>query len=368
MRHLADVVLLAIAITTPPARGQDPVAAPAPPTAAPGRALDDLWSLPLTGSRHRASSWNQTGANGDFVAVKPGERVAPLRRRGVSGSIRRIWMTINSNDPEYLSATTLRFTFDGRVTADDVPLGMLAATGPWRVGDVVSPVANVMRSRPRDEDDPGVGRGSFNLLWTMPFAESVEIEIRNGTKEPLSLFFYVDYLLHPVAPRPLWFHATHRREHPTRPADPNEKAAVGEKDYVFADIKAMEGRYVGTVLAVESHPSRPGKWYEGDDRFLIDGRELLHGTGTEDYFGMAWGFHRVYLGHDHGCSCVERGLTKEDRFYDGRFVAYRWHLNDPIVFRRSLRASIEAGHANECAQHYESVALWYGRPSESKNE
>ena len=99
--------------------------------------------------------------------------------------------------------------------------------------------------------------------------------------------------------------------------------------------------------------------------FVIDGEAWppsVHGTGTEDYFGMAWGVHRPYQAFDHGTAHYERDITDHDRFYDGRFVLYRWHLDDPIAFRRSLRVSIEAGHANDCRQHYESVAFWYGVP------
>jgi hypothetical protein len=77
---------------------------------------------------------------------------------------------------------------------------------------------------------------------------------------------------------------------------------------------------------------------------------------------MAWGVHRPYQAHDHGVTHYERKLTDHDRFFDGRFVLYRWHLTDPIVFRRSLHGSIESGHLNECRQHYESVAIWYGAP------
>ena len=46
---------------------------------------------------------------------------------------------------------------------------------------------------------------------------------------------------------------------------------------------------------------------------------------------------------------------------DGRVSMYRFHLHDPIVFGRSLHASIEHGHANDCQATYRSVAYWYGR-------
>jgi hypothetical protein len=157
---------------------------------------------------------------------------------------------------------------------------------------------------------------------------------------------------------------------PSEPSGANDlpqgdaKNLSNAHNYVFTAINGYTGNYVGTVLAVESHPDRCGKWYEGDDMFFVDGAAwppALHGTGTEDYFGMAWGIHREYQAWDHGVAHYERNITNHDRFYDGRFVLYRWHLADPIPFRQSLHASLEAGHANDCQQCYESVAFWYGR-------
>jgi len=324
--------------------------------------VDALWKTPVAGGRRRASSWDRTGGNRDSFVLKPAGRVTLLDHQGGPGVIRRIWFTLARGDEQYLQTTRFRFQFDGHTTVDDAPVGMLAATGPWRVGDVVTPVVNVMRSRCGNRDNPGVGQGSFNLLWPMPFAYAARVEVLNGSKTEMTLHYGIDYELRPVA-RPLWFHATYHRKHFTTPANnAAEKTAPSTGDYMLADIRGHEGRYVGTVLAVESHPSRAGKWYEGDDRFVIDGKTLLHGTGTEDYFGMAWGVHRLYAGYDHGATYCRRDLTENDRFFDGRFVVYRWHLVDPIDFKENLRASIEAGHGNQCAQHYESIAIWYGRP------
>jgi len=364
MQRLLGLIGLSAALAAQPGLGQGTLTAPADalPTAATGRALDPLWQAPLVEERYRASSADPTGGNRDRLQIAPGRRAVLLGHEGAPGSLRRIWFTLASDQSDYLATAKLRFTFDGHVTVDDVPIGMLLGTGPWRVNDLVSPVACVMRSRQANRDNPGAGRGSFNLLWPMPFARDAKVEVFNDGKASFTIHYHIDYQLHPVEERPLWFHATYRRESPTTPLK-DKKADVGQRDYVFADVQGAEGRYVGTILAVESHPSRVGKWYEGDDRFLIDGKRWLHGTGTEDYFGMAWGVHRPYQGHDHGVTHYQRNLTEKDRFYDGRFVVYRWHLADPIVFRKSLRASIEAGHANECAQHYESVAIWYGRPS-----
>jgi hypothetical protein len=40
-------------------------------------------------------------------------------------------------------------------------------------------------------------------------------------------------------------------------------------------------------------------------------------------------------------------------------TSYRFHIEDPILFTRSIRVSIEHGHANLQENDYSSVAYWY---------
>ena len=78
-------------------------------------------------------------------------------------------------------------------------------------------------------------------------------------------------------------------------------------------------------------------WFgEGDDRFYIDGEEYpsLRGTGTEDYFGDAWGF-RQFDRPFYGVSLWE------GYFPGDRNTAYRWHIPDPVPFKNSIKVSIE---------------------------
>jgi hypothetical protein len=42
-----------------------------------------------------------------------------------------------------------------------------------------------------------------------------------------------------------------------------------------------------------------------------------------------------------------------------RSSVYRFHLDSPIPFTTSLRATIEHGHANHRMDNYYSVAYWY---------
>ena len=38
---------------------------------------------------------------------------------------------------------------------------------------------------------------------------------------------------------------------------------------------------------------------------------------------------------------------------------YRFHIEDPVHFRESIRVSIEHGHANNLSNDYSSTAYWY---------
>jgi hypothetical protein len=107
-------------------------------------------------------------------------------------------------------------------------------------------------------------------------------------------------------------------------------------------------------------------WYgEGDDFFFIDGASepQLRGTGTEDYFCDGWGF-RQQDGPFYGTPLWEGYGTGD------RSTAYRFHIPDPIVFKKTLRAEIEhKGSQNfpdgkgdgfiERDDLMSSVALWY---------
>ena len=45
--------------------------------------------------------------------------------------------------------------------------------------------------------------------------------------------------------------------------------------------------------------------------------------------------------------------------WKGKNSMYRFHIADPIRFRKSIRVSIEHGHANKLTNDYSSTAYWY---------
>jgi len=130
---------------------------------------------------------------------------------------------------------------------------------------------------------------------------------------------------------------------------------------VLLDV-AGEGQYVGCVLNIDVFDRQVNDWYgEGDDMIFIDGEAWpprLHGTGTEDYFNTAFCPTQEYSAPYHGITVYS---GSDDWPWGGKNSMYRFHVEDPIRFRESIRVTIETGHDNALANDYSSTAYWYQR-------
>ena len=308
---------------------------------------------------HRASSWDRTGGNHDNIRIPPGGRVdlEPLVGPGV---VRHIWMTAACADPLFLRKVVVRAFWDGEPTPSvEVPLGDFFGLGHATTRNFWSLPLQMA---------PQEGRG-FNCWFPMPFAEA-RFEVENEAADELTLYYYIDYERGEDDPGLGRFHAQWRRANPTRGLDATEGASneevlfggtnvTGEENYVILEA-AGRGHYVGCTLAIENRRlvgPETWNWYgEGDDMIFVDGEAFppsLHGTGTEDYFGTAWcpsePYESPYLG------IVMPGGEN----WSGRIALYRFHVEDPVRFRRSIRVTIEHGHANRRADDVSSVAYWY---------
>jgi hypothetical protein len=90
--------------------------------------------------------------------------------------------------------------------------------------------------------------------------------------------------------------------------------------------------------------------------FFIDGAAApsIAGTGSEDYFLGAWDFGGEPFSYPlYGAPVVGAETA------GGRSSVYRFHLDSPIPFSKSFKATIEHGHANARSDNYYSVAYWY---------
>ncbi len=317
------------------------------------------------GTSRRVSSYDTSGENWDCWTIGPGETRELAAIEG-AGCIRHVWVTVNSEDEWYLRKTLLRAYWDGEeLPSIDAPLGDFFGVGHGSVNSYSCAVLNMSANPGQDR------RGAMNCYFPMPFSEQARIEVVNESEKQIgSLYFYIDYDLLPVSPQDHGrFHAKWRRENPTdgwvpvRPQEQPESSMRGPapnltdaENYLLLEATGR-GHFVGANLSV--HNLCGGWWGEGDDMFMIDGQKWppdLHGTGSEDYFGHAWGMQPQNAFMYSGVSYHRPGSVFN---YNERITVYRYHVVDPVIFEKSVRVSIEHGHANTHSNDYSSTAYWY---------
>ncbi len=317
----------------------------------------------------RASSWDRTGRNKDCFEIPAGKKRVFARLKG-PGCVKHIWITVScSKDALYRRKLILRvFWDDEKRPSVEVPIGDFFGVGHAIAKHFVSlPLSMICKS----------GRGNqagMNAYFPMPFNHSARFEVENPCGCKVEAFYcYVDYETYEVPnEEAAYFHAQWRRENPCKRVihrkkkgrlladSTNEVNLDGKENYVILDARGR-GHYVGCVLNVDNTEAfhQNYTWFgEGDDMIFVDGETWppsLHGTGTEDYFCSAWGFPSgEYAGPYHGIS-----LAGDLEEWSGKWSVYRFHIEDPVVFRQSLKVTIEHGHANNQGNDYSSVAYWY---------
>ncbi|MFI5382528.1 MAG: DUF2961 domain-containing protein, partial [Tepidisphaerales bacterium] len=304
--------------------------------------LGPLGAAPA-GRNRRVSSNEQPGwhtENLDMTWLQPGESIEMPLLVG-PGVITHMWFTSHAGWVGELNALSLRIYWDGRKEPGvEAPLGDFFAVGQGKPAIVESVPVQVSPT------------GALSCYWRMPFAKSARIVVTNDNPDRgAGLYWQVDYTQVDSLPdQTPYFHARYRQEYP----------AVMGRDYTIAELTGR-GQYIGTVMSVTM--AQDGWFGEGDDFFYIDGEKVpsLQGTGSEDYFNDAWGF-RPRSSHWFG-----QPRWQGDQAGDSG-VAYRWHVLDPVGFRKSLRVTIE--HKGNCdvdvdgfylerPDFFSSVAFWY---------
>ena len=296
----------------------------------------------------RASSTDPNWQNGnrDSRPIAPGQTLTLADLKG-PGRIVHFWNTISDKEPYYSRLLSLRIYWDGETNPSvQCPIGDFFGVG--------NGIDQAFNSSPVSVSSNGRGR---NCYWPMPFRKSARITVTNDGKQRCENFYYqIDWQKLGSLPRQTaYFHAMYRQEYP----------CVMGRNYLIADIQGR-GQYVGTVLSVCLASPR---WFgEGNDYFFIDGENEpgLRGTGTEDYFCEGWGFSPGSQPF-YGASYWE-GDAGDPVGNVGSF--YRWHIPDPVSFKKSLCVEIQHKGAQtfpdgtrtgftERDDLFSSAAFWY---------
>jgi len=282
------------------------------------------------------------------VNVKAGETFTFVDIDG-PGAIQSMWL---SGQMSLAGAAArfyiLRIYWDGQDTpAVECPVGDFFASpwGPYAPVNSWPVVVNPNRA--------------FNCFWEMPFRKHCRMTLENIHSEDLVFFYQVNYTLTDVPNDVGCFHAQFRRTNP-----------LPYKDvYTIVDGVAGQGQYVGTSMAWGVN--NDGWFGEGEIKFFIDGDgefPTICGTGTEDYFGGAYGWeingkYETYTTPFLGMHQViaSDGIHKTQQ----RHAMYRWHVMDPIRFEQDMRVTMQAlgwrdgGRYLPMQDDIASVAFWY---------
>lgn len=324
--------------------------------------LSDLAKL-KSGVSRRISSFDRTGGNRDHIQI-PAAQVVTLAEMKGSGTVTHIWVTISSRDPLARRNLVLRMFWDGQEHPSvESPIGDFFGQG-WGLG--YNWASLPLAATPRE------GNGMV-CYFPMPYSQGAVITIEDqGPEDCGAFYYYVDYEEGTIDDSSGRFHAWYNQEI-TQPESAtgdveNEWAIFSEtaknltdaNNYVFAEIEGA-GHFVGVNYFVNCPTP---VWYgEGDDMFCVDGESWpfsLHGTGTEDYFNQCWSPDEPYAHPYFGTARAPGFGNSSPRFgWLGRTHCYRFHIPDPVRFKKSLRASIEHGHANCLTLEIASVAYWY---------
>lgn len=323
--------------------------------------LSDLTQVKKGRSKAVTSSDPDFNSNYDRrTYIEPGETMVLADIKGPA-IINHIWLTFNDARPNWLEEfgsarpdeIVLRmFWDDGEYPAVEAPLGDFFGAGFG--------LRREIRSLPVLVE----GGDGYNCYWQMPFFKRGKITVTNeGDKNVRSFYYHIDYTeFEKLAAATAYFCAQYRQEFPESPGE----------DYLILDAEG-QGHYVGTVMSARS---RSPFWFgEGDVRIYIDDdiKPSIQGTGTEDYFLCAWGLNECLFPY-FGCT----NMSADPSDLGVRYTLYRWHIADPIRFRKSIRFTIEhtgwisadETETGEIDGHVEreddiaTVAFWYqiGQP------
>lgn len=277
-----------------------------------------------------------TGLSRSSRQIEPGTTVNFSECRGAK-AITSLKIQVDQADlkrnPHLLREMVLTIRWDDEKEPSVwCPLGDFFGTGPG---------ANEYKSLPL-----GLTKDGFYSYWYMPFASNAQLSIENQSKETVRLDAEVVYsnLARDICSLGR-FHCKWHRD-AFLPAEPERKI-----DWTMLKTEGR-GRFCGVVLHV--YNPKGGWWGEGDEKFFVDGEKFpsTFGTGSEDYFGYAWGDPTLFQNAYHN-------QTLNEKKNAGSVSLNRWHIVDNVPFQTSFEGTIEKYFPNDRPTAFAAAAYWY---------
>jgi len=291
-------------------------------------------------------SWQSSTTDKRTISLAPGETFEKniSGRRAIIGINVKTEFASRDDECDALRQLALQITWDDdRQPAVWCPLGDFFGTAPG---------VNLYGSFPLGMTDEGMYSN-----WFMPFDKRANIRIINESPARRELELTLIHIrLDGPTEQYGRFHAKWHRG-AFMPEDPKRWP-----DWTILKTQGR-GRFCGVMLHVWN--PKGGQcplvawchghywWGEGDEKFFVDGEKFpsTFGTGTEDYFGYAWGsgelFHKPY--HNQTISMNNKGHISVNRF----------QISDNIPFQSSFEGVIEKYFPDEWPTLYAATVWWY---------
>ncbi|MCX7048018.1 MAG: DUF2961 domain-containing protein [Candidatus Sumerlaeota bacterium] len=271
--------------------------------------------------------------------IEPGKEAAVDLPQGPA-AVRALELRLSVDDAAQLEntlrSTVLRIAFDGAETVW-CPAGDFFGSGAG-----LNEVKSWYRAVGKD--------GTMTCRWVAPYKKSGRVALLNLGKQKVAAKLTAVAGDWKWDARSMYFHASWRqqRDIPTRPY----------QDWNYITI-AGKGVYLGDTLAL-FNPTQ--KWWgEGDEKIFVDGEPFPShfGTGSEDYYGYAWGNPAIF----QGPFCNQPRADGPRNM--GNTVNTRTRALDAIPFTKSLKFDMEIWHWEDCKVNYAVATYWYGLPGAS---
>ena len=279
---------------------------------------------------HRVCSTHPAGPDGGDV-MKPSE-IREIANIDGPGIISHIWFTLSRATDYVLKDCVLRIYWDDeKEPSVECPIGEFFGLGHGRYYSFHSVPFEVGNTR------------GYNCFFPMPFRKRCRITFENSPDYGLRrLFYHINYKKVKSLPDDaLYFHAQYRQAKPTN----------FDGNYTILEAEGR-GHFVG--LFYYNRPAA-GWWGDGGEHIEVDGR-LIPATGQEDYFCQGWAFGKGEQGLRFGSPLY--GSADKSELAENSF--YRFHIEDPIPFKKTFRMTMRHGASNERKHDdYSTVAFWY---------
>jgi len=283
-----------------------------------------IWSNP---GRDPKPEWAGQKKISKTIKLDPGQ-TAEICAIHETGVIRAIRARVRSDQRYAWRKLVLRGTWDGATWPQILtPLGPFFGFD-WETAEYGSVPA-------------GCHNGEAYQYFPMPFRKSAMLSLQSFLEQPATVDLEIEWAPRTELPRDsVYFYARWRHE-----------PDLERFDYAFLET-AGHGHFVGVSMPID-HPL-DGWWGEGDEMVWVDDDDFppYIGTGSEDYFGDAWGI-RYLSGPSYGAASLQGHRT----------CNYRWHFADLIPFSKRMRITIENygpnGQGPRGQYAYSSTAFWY---------